>query len=104
LNETPFRILLESSEGLRKFSAELSKNKTKNIEDGSPVLSRNYDKTPISELIKSGKGDLSYTVNSNQIQKSFDYLKPKTYEQTYTNQDYSPIINLNSKRSFQSNN
>lgn len=94
---------MESSQGLRKFSEQLSKNKPKQAYDGSPVLSRNYDKTPISQLIKSNKGELSYAVNSNQLLKSYDYLKPKNFDQTYTNQDYSPIINLNSKRSYKSN-
>ncbi len=94
---------MESSQGLRKFSEQLSKNKPRQALDGSPVLSRNYDKTPISELIKSNKADLSYAVNSNQLLKSYDYLKPKVFEQNYTNQDYSPITNLNSKRSYKSN-
>lgn len=94
---------MESSQGLRKFSEQLSKNKPKLSYDGSPALSRNYDKTPISQLIKSNKADLSYAVSSNQLLKSYDYLKPKVYEQNHTNQDYSPITNLNSKRSYKSN-
>jgi hypothetical protein len=113
LNETPFKILLESSLNMRKFSAENVKKQYsyENFENGGSPLIRKYNKKSTPEANYDNRAaeenmGLKYQYPSNS---NFAFEAPnqqesyKVLEDKINLREYSPIVNINSKRSMKSN-